>query len=61
MTKVCKLSTDGFIRRTCDVVHGLPEPSFETCINDGKLIWDLPGKEVDSYKQIKFHIPKINS
>ena len=23
----------------CDIIHGTPEPDFNTCVNDGHLLW----------------------
>ena len=38
-SKTCKLNTNVTTSRTCDIVHGTPEPSLQTCIDDGKLDW----------------------
>jgi len=38
-SKTCKLNTNVTSSRTCDIVHGTPEPSLQTCIDDGKLDW----------------------
>ena len=26
-------------RPVCDIIHGTPEPDFNTCVNDGQLDW----------------------
>ena len=38
--KICKLHTDLVATRVCDMVHGTPEPDFQTCLDDGKVPWD---------------------
>jgi len=38
-SKTCKLNTNVTTSRTCDIVHGTPEPNLQTCIDDGKLDW----------------------
>ena len=36
---VCKLHSDVVSARVCDIVHGTPEPSFQTCLDDGNIPW----------------------
>jgi len=38
-TKICKLNTIASSRPICDIVHGTPEPDFNSCVNDGNLDW----------------------
>ena len=38
-TKICRLNTLKSNRPICDIIHGTPEPDFNTCVNDGHLIW----------------------
>ena len=38
-TKICKLNTMASNRPVCDIIHGTPEPDFNTCVNDGQLDW----------------------
>jgi len=38
-TKICKLNTLASSRPVCDIIHGTPEPDFNTCVNDGHLEW----------------------
>jgi len=38
-TKICKLNTIASSRPICDIIHGTPEPNFNTCVNDGHLDW----------------------
>jgi len=38
-SKTCKLNTNVTSSRTCDIVHGTPEPDLQTCIDNGKLDW----------------------
>jgi len=38
-TKICKLNTIASSRPICDIIHGTPEPDFNTCVNDGNLDW----------------------
>ena len=36
---VCKLQMTNFDNRVCDVVHGTPEPEFQTCLDENKIPW----------------------
>jgi len=38
-SKTCKLYTEESIQRTCDIIHGTPEPDINTCIEQGKISW----------------------
>ena len=38
-TKTCKLYTEESTKRICDIVHGTPEPDFNTCIERGNIPW----------------------
>jgi len=38
-TKTCKLYTDESSQRICDIIHGTPEPNFNTCIEEGYIPW----------------------
>jgi len=38
-TKTCKLYTDESSKRICDIIHGTPEPDFNTCIEEGYVPW----------------------
>jgi len=38
-SKTCKLYTEESIQRTCDIIHGTPEPDINTCIEEGKISW----------------------
>merc|ERR1712038_843245 len=38
-TKICKLNTIASSRPICDIIHGTPEPDFNSCVNDGQLDW----------------------
>ena len=44
-SKTCKLNTNVTTSRTCDIVHGTPEPNLQTCIDDGKLDWASESEE----------------
>jgi len=44
-SKTCKLNTNVTTSRTCDIVHGTPEPNLQTCIDDGKLDWTSESDE----------------
>lgn len=37
---VCKLQTTNFANRVCDIVHGTPDPDFQTCLDDSKVSWN---------------------
>jgi len=45
--KSCKLNTDLASNRVCDIIHGTPEPNFQTCLDNGKVQWY--SKDVHSY------------
>merc|ERR1711894_343953 len=34
-----KLNTDLASDRVCDIIHGTPEPNFQTCLDNGKVRW----------------------
>jgi len=61
-TKICKLNTMASNRPVCDIIHGTPEPDFNTCVNDGQLDWasnetntqsgQSTSKECSSYTKI---------
>lgn len=36
---VCKLQTTNFANRICDIVHGTPEPAFQLCLDESKILW----------------------
>merc|ERR1712038_102982 len=38
-TKICKLNTIASSRPICDIIHGTPEPDFNSCVNAGHLNW----------------------
>jgi len=38
-SKICKLNTDPFNKRICDIVHGSKEPSLQQCLDDGEIPW----------------------
>jgi len=38
-SKTCKLNTNVTSSRTCDILHGTPEPDLQTCMDEGKLDW----------------------
>ena len=40
-SKTCKLNTNVTSSRTCDILHGTPEPDLQTCMDDGKLEWEF--------------------
>ena len=37
--QVCKLQNTNFANRICDIVHGTPEPNFQTCLDENKVLW----------------------
>ena len=38
-TKTCKLYTNETSSRICDIIHGTPDPDFNTCIEEGIIPW----------------------
>ena len=43
--KVCKLQEANFNTRVCDIVHGTPSPSFQSCLDGNKISWaNVSGK-----------------
>jgi len=45
--KICKLHTNLASDRKCDMIHGTPEPSFQTCLDNGKVPWLLEEPTMD--------------
>ena len=44
---VCKLQEANFNTRVCDIVHGTPSPSFQSCLDANKISWaNVSGKAV---------------
>jgi len=37
-SKICKLNTQ-LSQKTCDIIHGTPQPDLNTCISGGKIDW----------------------
>merc|ERR1712126_639693 len=37
-SKICKLNTQ-LSQKTCDIIHGTPQPNLDTCISSGKIDW----------------------
>jgi len=37
-SKICKLNTQ-LSQKTCDIIHGTPQPDLNTCISAGKIDW----------------------
>jgi len=37
-SKICKLNTQ-LSQKTCDIIHGTPQPNLNTCISSGKIDW----------------------
>ena len=37
--QVCKLQEANFETRVCDIVHGTASPSFQSCLDSGKILW----------------------
>ena len=40
---MCKLHTNLVSDRVCDMVHGTPEPDFQTCLDNGNVPWNAKG------------------
>jgi len=37
-SKICKLNTQ-LSQKTCDIIHGTPQPDLNTCISGGRIDW----------------------
>jgi len=37
-SKICKLNTQ-LSQKTCDIIHGTPQPDLNTCLSGGKIDW----------------------
>ena len=37
--KTCKLYTNESSKKICDIIHGTPDPDYNTCIKDGYISW----------------------
>ena len=37
--RVCKLNTNAFHFRKCDIVHGSPTPDFQSCLDSNQVLW----------------------
>ena len=37
--KTCKLFTNESSKKICDIIHGTPEPDYNTCIESGYIPW----------------------
>ena len=41
--EVCKLHCLNYASRVCDIIHGPPFPSFQSCLDEGEIPWNSSG------------------
>ena len=51
---VCKLHALDFTNRVCDIIHGLPTRTFQSCLDENKIPWANSSGNKISLWQISF-------